>query len=147
VRVLSQDNEGPGLRLNWQSFLFNFAPPPRPPNSELRQGIESARNALQNQSCADLFGDLSKLGFKSPLDLLNTYANNNLIRVGNSYPASSGSEKFKSADTGANTTYATGSYLNANGVKVSANVITVNRNGFYFSGRVDDGTLVNTIKG
>jgi RHS repeat-associated protein len=119
--------------------------PPKP--SPLEQGLDAARNALQKKSCADLFGDLSNLGFASPTDLLNTYANNNLIRVGSSYPTANGDVKFSSADIGAITTYATGSYLNANGVKVSANVITVNKNGFFFSGRVEDGTLVNTIRG
>lgn len=102
---------------------------------------------MQNKSCADLFGDLSKLGFSSPTNLLNTYANNNLIRVGSSYPTANGSERFNSADIGANTTYATGSYPNANNVRVSANVITVNKNGFYFSGRVESGAYVNTIRG
>jgi hypothetical protein len=70
MRVLSQDNEGPGLRLGWQSFLFNIAPQnPRPlpehriltPEQERRLQIEQAfldaGTALANdEDCAKLFG-------------------------------------------------------------------------------------------
>jgi len=113
-------------------------------NSVLQEGIDVARRALQNENCSKLFGDLSKLGFKSPTDLLDTYANNGLIRFGSK---DANGKNFESASVGANTTYATGSYSNANGIRISANVITVNKNGFFFTGLLDGGRFVNTIAG
>jgi hypothetical protein len=76
------------------------------------------------------------------LTLLNTYSSNNLITSGSSYPvAQSGggirNERFSSAYVGAVTSYAAGSYPSPTtaGVRISANPITINQNGFYFSGR------------
>ncbi len=115
-------------------------------STPLSLGLDAARNALQNKKCADLFGDLSKYGFKNPTELLNTYENNNLIRVGTSYPTLTGSKKFRSAGTGAIASLGLGSYTRANGVKINASLITINQNGFYFSGRIDGGIAVNSVR-
>jgi RHS repeat-associated protein len=112
---------------------------------ELDQGIGQARDALRSGLCRSLFGN------NDPLQLLNNYLNNGLITVGSSFPVLRGStiqpERFSSGNTGAATSYAAGSYPSTSGVRVSANPITINRNGFYFSGRTDRGVPVNTIRG
>jgi hypothetical protein len=70
MRVLSQDNEGPGLRLRWQSFLFNFAPqnqrplpehrvltPEQEQRLQLEQAFVDAGTVLAtDEDCAKLFG-------------------------------------------------------------------------------------------
>lgn len=87
------------------------------------------------------------------MTLLNTYSSNNLITSGSSYPvARSGggtrNERFSSGDVGAATSYAAGSYPSptAAGVMISANPITINQNGFFFSGRDSHGVAVNTLR-
>lgn len=96
--------------------------------------------------CRSLFGNID------PTNLLNTYYNNGLITSGSSYPVAQAgggnrTERFTSADTGAVTSYAAGSYPNANGVRVSANPITVNSNGFYYTGRLSNNRPVGSVRG
>jgi hypothetical protein len=98
-----------------------------------------------NTLCRALFGGTN------PLDLLNTYASNSLINSGSSYLIAQsggglGTRSFQSANVGAVTSYAAGSYLNSAGLRISANPITINNNGFFFSGRTASGMLVNTLQ-
>lgn len=112
--------------------------------ASLQQGIDSARKALRNKKCSALFGDMKVEGFESAIDLLDIYADNNLTREGKSDLLGT---KFESAGVGAVTNHAASSFRNSAGVMQSASVITINRNGFYFSGRLDDGSDVTLIKG
>ncbi len=118
---------------------------PAPPPVVIARGIDSARAALQqNTLCRALFGGANAL------DLLNTYASNELITSGNTYPVLEKSkvkqESFTSGDVGAVTSFAAGSYPNSLGRPVSANPITINRNGFYYSGRDTRGNDLSNIR-
>jgi len=123
--------------------------PQDPTPTPVSQGIDQARQALQqNTLCRALFGGTN------PLTLLNTYASNGLISSGTTYPvAQSGGgirqQNFSSGDIGAVTSYADGSYPSPTspGVRISANPITINQNGFYFSGNNSAGVAVNTLQG
>ena len=123
--------------------------PQDPTPTPVSQGIDQARQALQqNTLCRALFGGTN------PLTLLNTYASNGLISSGTTYPvAQSGGgirqQNFSSGDIGAVTSYAAGSYPSPTspGVRISANPITINQNGFYFSGNNSAGVAVNTLQG
>jgi len=123
--------------------------PQDPTPTPVSQGIDQARQALQqNTLCRALFGGTN------PLTLLNTYASNGLISSGTTYPvAQSGGgirqQNFSSGDVGAVTSYAAGSYPSPTspGVRISANPITINQNGFYFSGNNSAGVAVNTLQG
>src|SRR5438067_11095698 len=84
--------------------------------SELQKGLATARRALENKKCAALFGDLHNTAFETPFDVLNTYSNNNLIRVGKSDPNGG---RFRNADVGAVTVHGMGSFTNASGASES----------------------------
>jgi hypothetical protein len=121
---------------------------PSNPVSALDQGLVAARNALQNPLCRALFGDTD------PVSMLGTYLSNGLIQVGTSYAVAqrgggTTSRNFRSADVGAVTNYATGSYQSPDSpnVRISANPITINQNGFYFTGRTANGMALNTLRG
>ena len=113
------------------------------------QGINEARQALQQNSlCRALFGGTS------PITLLSTYVSNGLISSGTTYPVAqpgggTQQQNFTSGDVGAVTSYAAGSYPSpmSPGVRISANPITLNQNGFYFSGNNSAGVAVNTLQG
>ena len=113
-------------------------------SSVIQKGIDSARKALQNEKCAALFGDLSIEGFENPFELLDIYQNNDLTREGLSDPRG---VKFESAGMGAMTTLAAGSFVNRVGATQSASVITINPKGFFYSGRLNDGRPVTTVRG
>jgi len=123
--------------------------PQNPAPNPVTQGIDQARQALQqNTLCRALFGGAN------PLTLLNTYASNGLISSGTTYPVAqpgggTRQQNFGSGDVGAVTSYAAGSYPSptAPGVRISANPITINQNGFYFSGNNSAGVAVNTLQG
>lgn len=89
-------------------------------------------------------------GGTNVLDLLNTYASNELITSGNTYPVFEKSrvkqENFTSGDVGAVTSFAAGSYPNSLGRPVSANPITINRSGFYYSGRDSTGNDITNMR-
>ncbi|MFN0110981.1 MAG: RHS repeat domain-containing protein, partial [Blastocatellia bacterium] len=114
----------------------------------LAGGVQDALGALDRESCRTLFeGHL--VGFSSAKDMLNTYMSNGLIEISDTYRqnGNQGSRvAFNDPSTGARTTYATGSFVNAAGTRVSANVIIVNSNGFYVSGTVNN-IPVNTMQG
>jgi YD repeat-containing protein len=130
---------------NRPRFDDSLGPPPPP--VAVQRGIDQARNALQQNSlCRALFFGTN------PLSLLNTYASNGLITSATSYPVAQpgggiGSARFSSADIGAATSIAAGSLPPASpgGLRISANPITVNQNGFYYTGRDSGGVAVNTL--
>jgi len=111
---------------------------------ELQKGINSARQAMRKKKCAALFGDLSNAGFRTVFDLLNTYADNNLIRAGK---LDANGSRFRNEDVGATTVAGMGSFTNAKGVLQSASVITINQKGFYFTSRMSDSNDVTSVKG
>src|SRR5678815_2214646 len=119
--------------------------PQNPAPNPVTQGIDQARQALQQNSlCGALFGGTN------PLTLLNNYASNGLISSGTTYPVAQsgggiGQRHFSSGDVGAVTSYAAGSYPRPTspGARISANPITINQNGFYFSGNNSAGVAVN----
>ena len=111
------------------------------------QGIDQARQAFQqNPMCRALFFGTN------PLTLLSTYTSNGLISAGTSYrelqPGGGMRQvNFTSADVGAVTSTAAGSYPGSTPrVRISANPITINENGFYFSGNNSAGVAVNTLQ-
>ena len=77
-----------------------------------------------------------------------------MISSGTTYPVAqpgggTRQQNFGSGDIGAVTSYAAGSYPSPTspGVRISANPITINQNGFYFSGNNSAGVAVNTLQG
>jgi hypothetical protein len=131
-----------GSRIDWTAYLL-----PSNPVDPLTQGLVEARDALQKPLCRALFAGTNAVS------MLGTYISNGLITVGTSYPVAqrgggTRNENFESADVGAVTSLGgAGSYANASGGRTSANPITVNRNGFFFTGRTSDGRDLTTLQG
>ena len=127
------------------SFDSLGPPPPVPRRPAVNQGINAASQALSgNTLCRALFRGTHAL------NLLNTYVSNGLINSGSNYQVMRRGGRletrgFQSGDIGAVTSYAAGSFLNSAGIRISASPITINNNGFFFSGRNTSGVLINSI--
>jgi RHS repeat-associated protein len=109
-------------------------------------GIDEARKRLLNKLCKDLF----KNSGVDPSTLLDNLDNNGLIQISDSYPKPGNPAKrdhFETGNIGAETTQGAASYPlpTDHSIRVSAPIITINQNGFYFSGRMTNLTPVNDL--
>ena len=109
----------------------------------LQESIAAARELLLQNRASNII----LFGGRDPVRFLDNYVANNLITIADSYPNGSGTTAFSNADTGAVTSIAAASYLNPNGVLVSANPITINANGFLVTGNTTAGIPVSMIRG
>ncbi len=114
-------------------------------SNALGQGLGAARLAFLRPACRALFGNFD------PFERLSYYENNNRIQTGSTYPANGTvtPTPFGYGD-GAVTSYAippgvlSPSPSDPNR-RISTNMITINTNGFFFSGTDPNGVPVNTI--
>jgi hypothetical protein len=119
----------------------NYVDPDGLQPDPLQEGISVAREALKHLSCRRLFGATD------PERLLDEMLRKGRIQVGDSYPVSiiketgqvARRQKFDSASVAAMTSR----FLISKSSQIAW--ITLNREGFYFSGRVAGGAEINTV--